>query len=147
MQIRQLQSGDLRNLLALYEHLHTDDTPRPTEDETRSVWNELLSSANYRYYGAFVDDLLVSSCTLTIIPNLTRSCRPYGVIENVVTHAHHRRRGYGTALLKNALADAWAVKCYKVMLLTGRKDEGTFRFYEAVGFERNAKQAFIARPA
>jgi GNAT superfamily N-acetyltransferase len=69
------------------------------------------------------------------------------VIENVVTHAGYRRRGYAKALLTKALADAWAVQCYKVMLLTGRKDEATFRFYEAAGFDRNAKQAFVARPA
>ena len=106
-----------------------------------------MSSANYRYYGAFVDKRLVSSCALTVIPNLTRSCRPYGVIENVVTHSDHRRKGYATALLKTALADAWTAQCYKVMLLTGRKDEATFRFDEAAGFDRNAKQAFVAKPA
>ena len=147
MQIRHLQFGDLSSLLALYQHLHSGDTPLPAEEITQSVWSELLSSARYRYYGAFEGERLVSSCTLTIIPNLTRSCRPYGVIENVVTHAQHRRKGYAIALLKQALAEAWAAKCYKVMLLTGRKDEGTFRFYEAAGFDRNSKQAFVARPA
>ncbi|MDM0009985.1 transposase [Variovorax sp. J22G73] len=34
---------------------------------------------------------------------------------------------------------------YKVMLMTGRKDEATFRFYEAAGFNRDDKQAFIAK--
>ena len=46
-----------------------------------------------------------------------------------------------------ALEEAWAAHCYKVMLLTGRKDEATFRFYESVGFDRNGKQGFIAKPA
>jgi hypothetical protein len=49
--------------------------------------------------------------------------------------------------LKEALADAWAARCYKVVLLTGRKDEATLRFYEAAGFDGNAKQAFVAKPA
>ena len=105
-----------------------------------------MSSERYRYYGAFLDERLVSSCTLTVIPNLTRGCAPYGVVENVVTHADHRRQGHAAAVLKAALADAWAARCYKVMLLTGRKDEGTLRFYEAAGFDRNEKQALIARP-
>jgi GNAT superfamily N-acetyltransferase len=147
MRIRQLQSGDLGDLLSLYKHLHTSDTPLAPETVAQSVWGELMSSPNYRYYGAYVDNHLVSSCTLTVIPNLTRSCRPYGVIENVVTHVDHRRRGYATALLRAALADAWTARCYKVMLLTGRKDEATFRFYEAAGFDRNEKQAFVAKPA
>ena len=147
MLIRRLQSGDLSDLLALYEHLHSSDTPLPAKSVAHAVWNELMSSPNYRYYGAFLNEQLVSSCTLTIIPNLTRSCRPYGLIENVVTHASHRRKGYAKALLTAALADAWTAQCYKVMLLTGRKDEATSRFYEAAGFDRHAKQAFVAKPA
>ena len=31
------------------------------------------------------------------------------------------------------------------MLLTGRKDEATFQFYESAGFNRNDKQAFVAK--
>jgi hypothetical protein len=32
------------------------------------------------------------------------------------------------------------------MLLTGRLDLETFKFYESVGFKRHTKQAFIAKP-
>jgi hypothetical protein len=32
------------------------------------------------------------------------------------------------------------------MLLTGRKDEAIFNFYESAGFNRDEKQAFVARP-
>lgn len=68
------------------------------------------------------------------------------VIENVVTHSAHRSRGHGQALLRHALSFAWSQGCYKVMLMTGRKDEAIFRFYESAGFDRHDKQAFIARP-
>jgi hypothetical protein len=30
------------------------------------------------------------------------------------------------------------------MLMTGRKDEATLRFYEGAGFKRHVKEAFIA---
>jgi len=63
-----------------------------------------------------------------------------------VTDAHYRQRGYGKAILAHALAHAWSVGCYKVMLLTGRKSEATFQFYESAGFNRHDKQAFIAKP-
>jgi hypothetical protein len=33
------------------------------------------------------------------------------------------------------------------MLLTGRKDQATLRFYEQAGFDRHGKQAFVAKPA
>ena len=67
------------------------------------------------------------------------------LIENVVTHREHRNKGWGKAVLKHALAHAWSAGCYKVMLLTGRKEESVFRFYEGAGFSRHGKQAFVAR--
>ncbi|WP_369641824.1 GNAT family N-acetyltransferase [Acidovorax sp. A79] len=81
-----------------------------------------------------------------VIPNLTRACRPYGVIENVVTDLAHRGQDWGRAVLSHALSEAWRRNCYKVMLPTGRKDEATLRFYGHVGFDRQDKQALVAKP-
>ena len=144
--IRELRESELSALLELYEHLHDTDDPLPSRDEIEGVWKAIQQDPNLKYFGVFVADTLVSSCSLSIIPNLTRCCRLYGVIENVVTHSDFRRQGHGQSVLKHALADAWSYGCYKVMLLTGRKDEGTYRFYESAGFDRDAKQAFLAKP-
>ena len=146
MNIRELQPPDLDLLLALYAHLHDRDDPRPPPAIVEAVWAEAMANPRIKYFGGFDSGFLVSSCTLTVIPNLTRACRPYGVIENVVTHAAHRGRGWGKAILARALGDAWRQDCYKVMLLTGRKDEATLRFYEQAGFDRHDKQAFVAKP-
>ena len=53
--------------------------------------------------------------------------------------------GYGKAVLAEALSVAWSQGCYKVMLLTGRKEEATFQFYASAGFNPHDKQAFIAK--
>ena len=147
MSIRELHAHELQPLLALYAHLHEHDDPLPPEPAVDAVWAEALVNPRIKYFGGFAADALVTSCTLTVIPNLTRACRPYGVIENVVTHAAHRGQGWGKAVLTHALAEAWRQRCYKVMLLTGRKDEATLRFYEQAGFDRHGKQAFVAKPA
>lgn len=145
MTIRELKASDLSALIGLYKHLHDADDPPPAPAVVDAVWRELLESRHFQCLGAFADNQLVSSCTLCVIPNLTRGCRPYGVIENVVTHAQHRARGLGKAMLAHTLAIAWARNCYKVMLMTGRNDEATLRFYESAGFDRHAKQAFTAK--
>jgi len=146
MKIRPIQAGELHELLALYTHLHDKDEPLPERPVIDAIWHELMQSTRDTYFGVFVDSKLVSSCALAVVPNLTRGCRPYGLIENVVTHASHRRMGYGQALLAHTLDFAWSAGCYKVMLMTGRTDAATLQFYESAGFDRHAKQAFIAKP-
>jgi len=146
MEIREISKPEIKDLLSLYDHLHSQDDPLPDKKIIENIWSEIISNPNLIYFGAFEDGKLLSSCALSIIPNLTRACRPYGLIENVVTHIEFRRKGHGKRVLKKALEYAWSHNCYKVMLLSGRKDEGTFNFYESVGFDRTAKQAFLAKP-
>ena len=145
MEIRDIQNHELDELLNLYRHLHEKDDPPPAREVLVDIWERIQADEKQRYFGAFLDEQLVSSCVLCVIPNLTRGCRPYGLIENVVSHPDHRRMGYGKAVLEFALQYAWDHRCYKVMLLTGRKNQGTFMFYESAGFDRHSKQAFLAK--
>jgi GNAT superfamily N-acetyltransferase len=146
MSIRELSGSDLSALMDLYAHLHDKDLPLASPERLTSVWNSIQRNDGIRYFGAFDGANLIGSCNVTIIPNLTRGCAPYGLIENVVTHRAHRGRGHGKAVLKAALDFAWSRQCYKVMLMTGRLDDGTFSFYEKAGFKRHEKEAFVARP-
>ena len=146
MNVRPISADELDDLLELYTHLNPADAPLPERSLVLSIWQELMSNPRYKYFGGYVGDRLISTCTLSVIPNLTRGGRPYGIIENVVTHAEFRDHCYGKAVLAAALSSAWADGCYNVMLLTGRKEEAIFNFYESAGFNRHEKQAFIAKP-
>lgn len=112
----------------------------------KAAFTEILNDPGTRLYLLKADGIAVSSCVLHIHANLTRQARPYGFIENVVTAKGHRNRGYGTRLLRQVLDDAWNRGCYKVMLLSGRKDAAVFRLYEKAGFRRGQKEGFIAYP-
>ena len=147
MHICSVPLHDLDALLALYAHLNPADAPLPERAAVEGVWQELLASPRYQCFGVYLENTLVSTCTLSVVPNLTRACRPYGLVENVVTHPDYRNKGHGRAVLAHALSFAWSQGCYKIMLLTGSKREAVYRFYEAAGFDRNEKQAFVARPA
>jgi GNAT superfamily N-acetyltransferase len=59
------------------------------------------------------DGRLLSTCNIAIVPNLTRSARPYAVIENVVTRSGARRRGLGRACIMKAIEFAKENGCYK----------------------------------
>lgn len=142
--VRHIKKGELEDLLEIYQHLHKKDDPLPIKSKLNSLWEKIFSNSLLHYFVVKEGEKLVSSCTLSIIPNLTRGARPYGIIENVVTHKEFRRKGLGTTVLKHALNEAWKTNCYKVMLFTGRKELGIYSFYEGAGFQKGIKTGFIA---
>jgi len=142
--VRAAVEADLADMLLLMRHLHPEDTPLDP-DTARERWRALLAHRGTVVFLGTTGGRSVASCTLNVIPNLTRNGAPYALVENVVTHAEHRQRGYGRALLRQALDTAWQRGCYKAMLMTGSKLESTLRFYEGAGFRRE-KTAFVARP-
>jgi len=144
--IRSVSQHELPSLISLYEHLHSTDAPLPDEAILQGIWRDLLNDPKIHYLVADLEGQLVGSCILVIIPNLTRGARPYGLIENVVTHAAHRRKGIGTQLLHHALQTAWDNNCYKVMLSTSSPQQEVHQFYEQGGFKKGIKTGFVALP-
>ncbi|MGE4327903.1 MAG: GNAT family N-acetyltransferase [Pseudodonghicola sp.] len=136
LQIRSADHDDLEALLDLYRHLDADDT-RATPPQAVESFTRFLRYPGSAIFLGEVDGLLACSCTLVIIPNLTRGGRPYGLIENVVTDPACRQRGYGKAILDAATEAAWREGCYKVMLMTGSKTPATLAFYAGAGFEQS----------
>ena len=142
--IRLAVRHDLASLVDLYRHLHPHDAAM-APDHAEHVWSTLIASGFTHVVVADAGGRLASSCTLALVPNLTRGGRSYGVIENVVTHPAHRRTGLGGRVLARALGIARDAGCYKVMLATGSPEEATLRFYEASGFRRGGKTCFEVR--
>lgn len=134
--IRIAGAADLPALRTLYHQLNPSDPIVETGEAERI----LETFGRYPGSAIFLADVkaeAVATCALVVIPNLTRGGAPYGLVENVVTDATHRKQGHGRAVIEAALASAWEHGCYKVMLLTGSKRPETLRFYEGIGFEQN----------
>ena len=144
MIIRKAEKKDYASIMGLYRQLQPDD-PVVEESRGKSIFENILESGSNLLFVAEIRNAVVSSCYLNIIPNLTRNLRPYAVIENVITDQSHRNRGIGKAVMQYAINRAWEAGCYKVMLLTGRKEEATLKFYGSCGLESGLKTAFIAK--
>ena len=136
MDIRFAGREDVPQLLRLYRYLHPDDGDVTVEDAVRNLERLELYPGSHIVLGC-LDAAIVATCTLVVIPNMTRGGAPYALIENVVTDPAHRNRGYGNAVLKAASEAAWRAGCYKVMLLTGSTQEAVLKFYRGAGFEQS----------
>lgn len=142
MNIREAGSKDLIGLLTLYTQLH--DNPMPEIDEPlRDLWSRILNDPNHHVLVGVEDGEIVTSCVVMIVLNLTRGQRPYALVENVITDERHRKKGYATVVLNAARLVAKNANCYKIMLMTGAKDERTLAFYRRAGYNSDDKTAFI----
>ncbi|ULQ60226.1 GNAT family N-acetyltransferase [Brucepastera parasyntrophica] len=135
---------DLGGLISLYKQLNPEDNP-PDGKTVRRIWKKILADRDSRIFLACDSDTAVGSCSVFIIPNLTRGGRPFAVIENVIVDSGYRNLGIGRRLMDSALLFAENSGCYKVLLLSSSGRSGSHRFYEKMGFDGNSKKGFVMR--
>ena len=135
--IREVTEKDFQGLMSLYTQLHNNDMP-PESKEIQKLWRRILDDTNHHIIVAEEEGKIVSSCVCVIVPNLTHCQRPYALIENVITDEKYRGRGLATGCLNYAREN-----CYKIMLLTGSKQQSTLNFYRRAGYNSEDKTAFI----
>ena len=143
MEIREAAFEDLDALMGLYAQLHADEPGPLPRDELEGLWNDMLADPNHQVILACAGEAVLASCVLLVVPNLTRGQRPWGIVENMITDAGHRRQGYGGAVLAEAVRRAKAANCYKLMLATGQSDPAVHRLYRNAGFNSRDKTAYI----
>ena len=145
MNIRKAIPTDAEALKVLYfEHL---TKYLPTEEQDMSLWKKMLDKfekdENMYLLVLEEDNQVVSSVQMAIIESLTHNVRSFAVIENVVTHADYRNKGYASRLLERATEIAKEKNCYKLFLETGSNRESTLNFYRKNGFEIDKKHSCL----
>ncbi|WP_306205092.1 GNAT family N-acetyltransferase [Actinoplanes sp. RD1] len=143
--IRPANRADLAAVLRLYAQLNPDDPPLDPATAA-ATFDGILAASTCDLYVLELDGRVVATAYLNLIPNLSRSARPYAVVENVVVDAALRGTGLGKQLMAAVLRAAWDAGCYKAMLATSSRNPATHAFYRACGFSGDAKTAYLARP-
>ncbi len=141
--IRAAGPGDLADVLRLLGQLNPEDGPLDP-GLAEATWREILARPGVTTLLACVEGAVAACLTLVVVPNLSRGAKPYALIENVVTDEAHRGKRIGRALMDAATRLAWEQGAYKLMLMTGSKQESTLGFYRAAGFTDD-KTAFQLR--
>ena len=127
---------DTDALQALYVHLSKDNESYSSKLAKRNLVKLSQYEGSCVLVGE-IDNVIIVSRTLVIVPNLTRGGASSALIENVVTHSDYRGLGYGKLILDAASNRAWEHDCYKIILTTGSTKPSTLDFYESAGFEQS----------
>ena len=142
---RAARPEDFEAILHLYGQLLPADV-RVDTGADRAAFDRILSTEGLTLFVIDEDGQIIATTYLNVIPNITRSARPYAVIENVVVEESLRGTGVGKEIMASTLQAAWDAGCYKAMLMTGSKRESTLGFYRACGFSQDEKTGFVAHP-
>ena len=146
-EIRPVMISDLADLRVLLSYLHDLEPWQDDQDIAAEVTLLRISQDGCRHLlVSEKDGLLVGTADLTLITNLTRGLKSFGIIENLVVAPNYRRQGIGEALLKEAILIAQQENCYKVELVSSSQREGAGSLYKKLGFNASVdgyRQYFI----
>ena len=103
--IRAVTERDLTMVITLLKQLSPYPVS-PDPDMVRAKIREIEACDHVRVFGFERDGRIVGMCTVGRIEGLSKDCRPFAVIENVVVHESMRRQGIGTELVCHAISQA-----------------------------------------
>lgn len=62
---------------------------------------------------------------------------PYGLLEDVLVKEEHRKKGVGSAIVKEAIEEAKRLNCYKIIGTSRLARENVHAWYEKLGLKKH----------
>ena len=144
MKIQKINENDINSLIDLYSHyIDKKNVPDLAIQTIKEIWENIKKNPCINYFVIKINEALIASCILTITPSFIRGGKAFGVIEHVVVHSNHRRKGLAKKIINFALTYAWQNGCTEVMLMSGSNNLNAHRLYEELGFDKDRKKGFI----
>lgn len=135
--IRQADESDLDGVLRLYADPAMDNGEVLDLDKARSVFASMQRVPDYQLFVAELNNRLVGTFVLFVMPNLGHCGSPSGIMEGVVVASELRGSGIGRQMVARAMEICRTRGCYKMMLSSNLARKGAHAFYERLGFERH----------
>ena len=80
-------------------------------------------------------DQVIGGMYLYLIRNDSHK-EPYGLLEDLLVKEEHRKMGIGSTLVKEAIAEAKRLGCYKVIGTSRMERLNVHHFYEKLGLKK-----------
>ena len=130
--IRAALRPDGEAVARLLAQLHPAYPPDPAVAE--DIIETVLEDPRRTLLVATMDDEVVGTADVLVVPNLTHGGHPWAVVENVVVDEAWRQRGIGRALFGEIDAITRGAGCYMVQLLTLDHRHDAHAFYASIGY-------------
>jgi len=131
---------ELARLLALLFAQEVEFAPEPAKQE-RALRLILAQPETGRIYCARAEGKVAGMVSLLFTISTAEGGR-VAWLEDLIIHPDHRNGGLGRRLIDHVLAEAHALGCTRVTLLTDDTNTGAMRFYERAGFVRSTMVPF-----
>lgn len=106
----------------------------PLPSQYYAAFNEIDADKNNYLIIAELDNQVIGTLQLTIIPYLTYQGGKRALIEAVRTDKSVRGKGVGKAMIEWTIHKAQEVGCHVVQLTTDKKRPDALEFYKKLGF-------------
>ena len=131
--VRAAEPRDAEALARLLAELHEEPAGDPSKRFAATL-DVVLGTPGHHLCVAEHDGRVVGTAVGVVVPNLSRDCRPFMIVENVVVTASARRLGIGRAIMEHLVGIAGEHDCYKVQLQSNGSRDAAHRFYVDLGF-------------
>lgn len=142
MEIELISEKYVDDLLVLYNQLLPNEQFVNNSTLSETI-NKIESYDDYYILVGVINNVAVTTCSLIILPNITHGQRPYAIIENVVTHREHQKKGYAMKILQYAIDVAKGANCHKILLQTRRKELHVHKLYKHLGFSTKETTGYM----
>ncbi len=138
--IRPATESDLGRIVELLVLGAVPGGPPSAEDPLdlgpyRAAWRHIADADDGGVVLVATDaDEVVGVCQLIVFRHLQAHGGLCAELESVHVHPDHRGAGVGGALLREAIARARGLGCYRVQLTSNTARPDAHRFYERLGF-------------
>ncbi len=131
MTIREIKEHDLDSIIKLYQEFWGDIS---NFKKMQNLYKTLIMKPDYIILCAEIDNKVVGTAMGVICYELYGDCRPFMVMENLVTDKNYRKRGIAKSLLTELEIRAKNKDCSQIQFITDKNRYDAVSFYTSMGF-------------
>lgn len=142
MKIERLNEDDLSPLSEIFQQFWGE---KSSLEKMKTTFSRLITNSAYVLLAAKQNNQLIGFAMGVICEELYGDCKPFMVVEDLIVDKHRRRKGAGSALMRELEKYATGHDCCQIIFVTEADRRDAHRFYNSLGYEFEPYKGFKKR--